>query len=444
MLTQEEYKGVATGDFVYRHDNVPIITRSYGSVLEDSAGRRYLDAEAANGTAGLGFDSSILENALSSLRCLPTVPSFCETDIRLRVAAKLANNLNTATGLIGKVSFELGGAQGMELALKIVRANTTRTQFVVFEGGYHGRSGMASQFSASHRYRRAVGEWRLPIARLPYPDCEQCRFSKRRATCSHECISYSKKLLSSEIAGVGASQGSDIAAFILEPVLNAGGIVWPDHHYLEEMVNELRSQGALIVVDEIFCGFYRTGQQWGFQNYKNFTPDIIVVSKALTNGLVPFSCVWAREDLVSSDRFPPGSHSATYLNYPLGLAIAEQVIDRYEQWEGLPEQLRTIEASLLQTVTEAAAKFDRLIVNGHAKGALARLLLHGPIAGKILDTARTIAENDRVSDFCGLILASTGLSPNVIAINPALTINQEELLILRELLFRTLHRVTEV
>lgn len=67
---------IAHGDFVYRHSIVPTFTKAQGPILEDADGLRYFDAEAANGTAGLGFDHSIYADALDRIKNLPGVPSF--------------------------------------------------------------------------------------------------------------------------------------------------------------------------------------------------------------------------------------------------------------------------------------------------------------------------------------------------------------------------------
>lgn len=432
---------VAHGDFVYRHSNVPIIVRTEGAMLYDDQGRSFLAAEAANGTAGLGFDSSILEESMAKVRAIPAVPSFCETGLRRRVAGRICEMMYQATGIRGRVCFELGGAQGMELALKIARANSEGSQYVVFEGGYHGRSAYTSQFSASHRYRKAVGDWRLPIVRLPYPDCEQCRFGQRRESCSHQCLSYLHTLTSAEFGGMATQVGkADVAAFVFEGVLNAGGIVKPDRQYLEGAASRFREMGAILVADEIFCGFYRTGKPWGFLHY-DLVPDIVVMSKALTNGIVPLSCVWARADLMSDDAFPPGSHSATYLNYAMGLAVADTVLDRYSNWQTKEIDIAALESRLRQLVDNISSSSKR-VISGMAIGGAGRLLLDAPIAGHINDIARTICEQNPIEGVHGAFLASTGMSPNVIAINPPLNIVLQHIDVLEELLDRSLRKAS--
>jgi 4-aminobutyrate aminotransferase-like enzyme len=409
---------LARGDFVYRHLNVPVIERSEGAFLYDTCGNRFLDLEAANGTAGLGFNSALALKAFQDASNVTSLPSFCESSIRLRTAGKLAALLRDSTGQSGRVAFDLGGAQGMELAVKIAKCNSSKTQFVVFEGGYHGRSGLSSQFSASHRYRKANGEWRLPVVRLPYPDCEQCRFDQCRTSCTHQCLKYVGDMLTREVHGLVHREDADVAAFIFEPILNAGGIVRPDATYLQETVAMFRSAGALIICDETFTGFYRTGRRFGFEHFE-ITPDLVVLGKGLTNGIVPLSCVWGREELMNPQQFPPGSHSATFINNTVALSVANTVLTAYEEWTDICTHLKQLEtalANLVQNLTHS----ELGVLSGYALGGVARLLLDGPFAGTITDLVRDTP--DAETGISGLILASTGMSPNVIALNPALNI----------------------
>lgn len=434
---------VAHGDFVYRQRFVPMFVKAYGPILEDSQGYRYFDAEAANGTASLGFDSTVLEESLPKLRKLPSIPSFCETDIRLKVAERIGQYLKKITKQSGRVAFELGGAQGIELALKIVRSNLKKSHFVVFEGAYHGRSIFTSQLSASHRYRSIMGDWRIPVVRLPYPDFEQNYSTRDRVLAKQQALTQIKRMVETEIAGIAVHNGEqDIAALVIEPFLNAGGMVKPDKDYLEKVVKIFKGLGAMIVVDEIFCGFYRTGKMFGFEHY-NFVPDIVVMSKAITNGITPLSCVWARDSFMNPQNFPPGTHSATYINNPLALFIADTVLDRYEKWSNKFSDIRKLEQFLRSTIT-TIVKSSKIAGSGYALGGMGRILLKTNTAKEILDIARTIAREKPISGVHGLILASTGMVPNVVALNPPLNIAIEHMNILNQLLVKTFEKADKV
>lgn len=430
---------LAQGDFVYRHDPVHVFTSSQGAYMEDINGHRFLCAEAANGTSGLGFDSTILLEAIKKVEAIPSIPSFCETSIRQQLSNKLGEMIEDVTNTEGHLAFELGGAQGMELALRIAKANNKKSQFVVFEGGYHGRSIYTAQFSASHRYRAAMGDWRVPVIRLPYPDYEQSGTHLSKKDWKKQYIQYVKTLLERETGGIIRKNGEqDICAFILEPLLNAGGIVKPDADLIEYLVSEFKKIGALIIVDEVFTGFYRTGKLFGFLHY-SFTPDIFVMSKAISNGITPLSAVWARSPLLLPGNFTPGSHSATFINQPLGLAVADTVLDRYIHWSTINSDLKSLELYLTKLI-ERVLKTSQLAKSGHAIGGVGRILLHKDVAGTILDIASTIAWDKPIKGVHGLILASTGMAPNVIALNPPLILNEADRLILEELLIKTFQK----
>jgi 4-aminobutyrate aminotransferase-like enzyme len=78
-------------------------------------------------------------------------------------------------------------------------------------------------------------------------------------------------------------------------------------------------------VDEIQMGVYRTGKLWSIEHF-GVTPDILVFGKAITNGLNPLSGIWAREELISPEVFPPGSASSTFASNPLGTAVALETV----------------------------------------------------------------------------------------------------------------------
>ncbi len=391
--------------------------------MTDETGYNYLDMEAGNGSVSLGYDASILEESIGKVKDIVSLPCFCESPLRIDVASKIASRLNHITGAEGKVAFELGGAQAIELAIKIVRSNTSGSQYVVFEGGYHGRSAFTSQFSASQRYRSIVGDWRLPVVRLPYPDCDQCRFSQHPSTCKTECISYVEQLNQFEFGGTySQKRGTDVAAFIFEPVLNAGGMALPDKRYLNYLVDFYRSRGAIIVVDEVFTGWYRTGKMWAFEHY-GIRPDIVVMSKAITNGITPLSCVWARDPLLLEENFPPGSHSLTFGNNALALGIADTVIDRFGNWDTITEDVALLEGLLKAKVQRLAEKYPAIVKSAYVIGGAGRFLLNGNYGGKVTETARTVGRGNPVAGLHGLLLANSSLAPNVIVFKPPLNIN---------------------
>lgn len=410
---------LAQGDFVYRTPDPPLFVRAEGVWLYDSEGRAYLDGEAANGTAVLGYDGSLLDDARSRIDGTPSLPSFCESPLRLRVAARLAGALEEITGQRGRVAFELGGAQGIELALKIALHSRPKANIAVFEGAYHGRSLFTSHLSASSRYRAQYGWNGGPTLRLPYPDCGRCRFGLSPDRCAVECGTYAAGMIEEEFAGCSTHSNDGLCAFIFEPVLNVGGMVSPDPRYLRRCVESARRQGALIIADEIFTGMHRTGPLFGFQRF-GLEPDIVVFSKGLTNGICPLSCVWSREPIASPERFPPGTHSVTHGNSQLALALADTVLDRYES-ENVAGRVHDLAQALeagrsrLEAVP-GVRKFDVV-------GGIARIVLSEPVADRVKYRAMNEAPPPGVER---LLVASTAVAPHVVSLHPSLVSTPRE------------------
>lgn len=417
---------IARGDFVYR-DGPPIVfAASQGTTLTDAEGRRYVDAEAANGAAVLGYDCELVQAAIRRCSDLPSLPSFCESEPRLELARRLAARFEAATGTRGRVAFELGGAQGIELALKIAAKHRAAGTTLVFEGAYHGRSGATSLLSASARYRLpGLTPAATQILRLPYPDCARCRFGREAATCDAECAQFARRSIGEEVGGVNDGASAGVRAFVFEPLLNAGGFVAPDPRYVEEVVRTVRAGGGLVIADEVFTGMGRLGTFWGFQRF-GIVPDIIVASKALTNGAVPLSAVFARDPLLSDDSFPPGTHSTTFGNYALGLAVAASVLDRFDRHADFVPETVALEARL-RGVVDRLSRDCPGVVGTDVYGCVARLRLAGPRAAAVRGRALRAGYDAPHCGYAGVLVASTAMAPDVVGLHPAYLIDEEAL-----------------
>lgn len=424
---------LAAGDLVYRTPPDVRFVRAEGVRLYDSRGRSYLDAEASNGAAAWGYQSTILREAMLRSLELPALPSFCESELRVRVLERLARRFDAAVGLPGRIAVELGGAQGIEMAMRIVAANRGNGPILTFQGGYHGRSPFTAHLSASARYR-SVQPWPGPdVVRLPYPDCGSC--PHRPATgCNPACAAVIERLGQNDVLGIPAVDApTGVAALVLEPLLNVGGAVLPDSGHIRRVVDHVRSLGGLIVVDEIFTGLHRLGPEWGFQLH-GIRPDIVVASKALTNGITPFSAVWAREPLASPATFPPGSHSSTFAGNPLALAVVETVLDRWDGWSDPRPEVEAKGAELAGALEKVRLR-SNLITKVESVGLLVRVELTRPLASRIREVAAMPADGE------GLLIASTGMAPSTLLLHPPLVTSSEDLGTMVELLAAALETV---
>ena len=126
------------------------------------------------------------------------------------------------------------------------------------------------------------------------------------------------------------AEASEFGAFYIEAVQGTGGYVISPADYFKRLKGTCDKHKILIVDDEVQMGFYRTGKFWAIENF-GITPDIIVFGKALTNGLNPISGIWAREELISPEAFPPGSTHSTFSSNPLGTAVALETLKMLEE-----------------------------------------------------------------------------------------------------------------
>lgn len=426
-------ENVIAADLVYRtHPGLRFVD-AIGVILRDTNGREYLDGEAANGTLGLGYDESIIREAAAKVARLPALPSFCESELRLEVIGRIADRLDRAAGVHGRVAIDLGGAQGIEMALRIAAANRGAGPIIVYQGAYHGRSALAAHLSASSRYR-ATQPWPGPeIVRLAYPDCASCPASPGDGSCNRACALAVEQLGREETGVPSADATPGIAALVIEPFLNVGGSVLPDSELLQRTVDHVRSLGGLIIVDEVFTGLHRLGPEWGYQLHA-IRPDVVVASKALTNGATAFSCVWAREPLAHPDVVLPGSHSSTFAGNPFALAVVDTVLDR---WEALAAE--SMVGALGQTLQESLRPLARrdVVLSTTTVGGVGRVRLSGPYASRV----RALA-TDREADY-GLLLSSTGMTPDVLTLHPPLTTSTENIQLMASLLDHALDRLED-
>ena len=403
---------LAKGDFVYRDLlSPPIFVKSNGSRLIDDKGVVYIDLEAANGTVGLGYDPDLFNAAVSSVSALPSIPSFCETPYRLDAGKKISDLFRKEYACEGKVAFELGGAQGVELAIKIARLNSKGRYILTFEGGYHGRSLYTSWLSSSERYRELEPYLNLPIIRLPLPTKENTEF----------ILKTFEGLLYTETSGACSSGKHSICAFIFEPILNVSGMIFPDVELMNQIVASCQSNGILTIADEVFTGIYRTGKAFGCQHF-DFIPDIVVLSKALSNGYLPISCVWGKGELMSRNNFPPGTHSITYGNNTLSMSVINHVLNKYAELniEVIVKNL----AVLLSERCDFLMK-SHLIKKFSIIGGIAQIELGKPQAKEI--RANCLEPKEINGQKMAILIASTGLRASVLNIHPPLTISKKDL-----------------
>ena len=332
QLLELESKYCSWGDTVHYAKRLNIFREADGIYLYDSHGRKYLDLQMWYSAANFGYKNKRLNEALKKqIDTLPQLACQYLHEEKIRLAAKISQDIEKKFKVKGRVHFNVGGAQAIEDAIKIVRNHTGKIPMFAFMGGYHGRTLAATAVTSSYRYREHYGHFSDRANFVAYPYCFRCPEGKVRESCDLACLKKFERLFESEYYSLvnPKTRNCEYGAFFVEPVQATGGYIVPPLNYFKELKKTLECHHVLFVADEIQMGFYRTGKLWSIEHF-DVVPDIIVFGKALTNGLNPISGIWAREELISPEVFPPGMTHSTFSSNPLGTAAGLAVMELME------------------------------------------------------------------------------------------------------------------
>jgi 4-aminobutyrate aminotransferase/(S)-3-amino-2-methylpropionate transaminase len=328
-LRDLEARYCSYGDTVHYLPDPKFFDGCEGSFMYDAQGRQFLDLQMWYSAVNFGYRNPRL-NAVAhrQLDTLPQVASQYLHREKVELAAMIAQDAEMKFGRKGRVHFNVGGAQAVEDSLKLVRnASGGKQLMFAFEGGYHGRTLGASAITSSYRYRRRFGHFsdRAQFIEFPYHFRGPKGMSKEEYGAA--CVAKFARLFETEYNGVLDTKTgqAEYAAFYIEPIQGTGGYVIPPPNFFIELKKVLDQHGILLVVDEIQMGMFRTGKLWSIEHF-GVQPDVLVFGKALTNGLNPLSGVWAREELINPEIFPPGSTHSTFNSNPMGTAVALETL----------------------------------------------------------------------------------------------------------------------
>ena len=440
------------GDTVHYTDPPKMFERCEGSYIYDGQGRQYLDLQMWYSAVNFGYANPRLNNALKrQIDRLPQVASQYLHREKIELATMVAQDAEKKFGLKGRVHFNVGGAQAVEDSLKLVRNYSGgKSLMFAFEGGYHGRTLGASAITSSYRYRRRYGHFGDRAQFIPFPYCFRCPYGKKREDCGLYCVDQFARLFDTEYYGVWDPKVgvSEYAAFYIEAIQGTGGYVVPPPGYFEKLAGILEQRKILLVDDEIQMGFYRAGKLWSIENF-NVKPDIIVFGKAVTNGLNPLSGVWAREELINPEIFPPGSTHSTFNANPLGTAVALEAMKMMSETDY--EEMTALKGAYFLKGLHELKKNHKIVGDVDGMGMALRIEICEPhdsftpskaIVDRMVDIGLE-ASLEHGGKKYGLVLDIGGYDKNVITLAPSLEMSYEEIDLALILLDQLFHRVAK-
>ena len=360
--------------------------RAEGSKLWDSEGKEYLDLLAGFGTLALGHrPPAVVEAVKRQLDLMPLSSRVLFSQPAADLAAELAAIL---PGDIEKVFFCHSGAEAVEGALKLARLHTGRPGIVAAEGGFHGKTLGALSVSGREVYR-------TPFAPL-LPEVKQVPFGDAQAL------------------AVAVDQGT--AAVILEPIQGEGGVIIPCDGYLPAAREICDRSGTLLILDEVQTGLGRTGAMFACEQV-GVAPDIICLAKALGGGVMPLGAFASRPEIWAALEENPLLHSSTLGGNPLACAAGLAALREIQRQE-LPARAARLGEHAMARLHEIKDAHADIIADARGRGLLIGLQFTDPdIAGLVI---AGLAQRR-------VIAAYTLNNPEVIRIEPALTIAEEDL-----------------
>jgi 4-aminobutyrate aminotransferase-like enzyme len=379
-------------------DAYPVVWSSaHGALVSDVDGNRYLDLTAAFGVANVGHGNARVAEAVAAQarELMHGMGDVHPTAVKARLLERLAA---LAPGDLTKTYLTTGGSEAVEFALKTALLATGKARFVAYRGAYHGLSLGALEVIGIPKFRdpfaALVGErttW------LDFPDA---------GADLEAALGAARAVLDAD---------PQVAAIVLEPVQGRGGVIVPPPGFLAGLRALCDARGVVLIFDEIYTGFGRTGSYFACDR-EGVVPDLLCVGKALAGG-IPLGATIGRASVM--DAWPKSQgealHTATFLGNPVACAAALATLAEIERLE------------LVARVREGAADFARRLAALAAQPEIVAVRGLGYLWA--LEFRSAAVANRVVVDALarGVIVLQSGPTGSSITLAPPLTIELDQL-----------------
>ncbi|MEO7714865.1 MAG: aminotransferase class III-fold pyridoxal phosphate-dependent enzyme [Capsulimonas sp.] len=375
----------------YLANDFPVFWESASACwVTDVDGNVFLDLTAAFGVAGVGHSHPEVVAAIQhqATRLIHGMGDVHPSDVKVSLCERIAQRVPLPSA---QVILGLNGGDAIEAALKTAALATKRRGVLAFEGGYHGLSYGA--LDATFR-----DDFKAPFR------------AQLGAFTTHRPYGCSREQIEAALAS------HEIGAVLVEPIQGRGGIVVPPDGWLAGLRELCTAHGALLIFDEIFTGWGRTGD-WFACEHEEVIPDVLCIGKAMGGGLPISACVAGR-DVMSAWPISTGEalHTSTFLGNPLACAAALAATDVMAR-ENLPMRAREMGAYFTQQLQALQTSYPNRIAEVRGRGLMLGL--------KFFSTADSLDLVTRALH-SGLIVLPAG-DGSVIEFVPPLVITRDEI-----------------
>jgi 4-aminobutyrate aminotransferase-like enzyme len=399
----KELRKYESRNVTYVAEDWPVFwKRAEGANVWDEDGNRFLDLTAAFGVAGLGhgWSASAMQNQSALL--LHGMGDVHPTRLKMEVCRLLSALTFERWGHgAGKTILSNSGFEAVESALKTARMATGKPGVLSFKNSYHGMGYGALLGSGFEKFREPFADQLAPLRQLlTFPGREDD--------------------LSELATRLDALDASEIGVLLVEPIQGRGGKIVPPDGFLALLREWCDRHGVILVFDEIFTGFNRTGRLFACE-WEAVVPDLICVGKAMSGGYPISACV-GKAELMDAWPESPGEalHTSTFLGNPVGCAMAVASMQEHQHSEmaqGVGEKgaflagrLREINHPLIRDVRGRGLMLGVELT--HADGRPA-----GDVAGAVLGEMLRR----------GVVMLADGPDGNVLALTPPFVLCEEEM-----------------
>lgn len=400
----------------YLADDFPVFwTEARGANVRDADGNVYVDLTAAFAVSAAGHAHPRVVAAIQAQaeRLVHGMGDVHPPDVKVALLKKLAS---VAPPGMNRSILANSGAEAIEAALKTAAIATGRPGVLAFRGAYHGLTYGALAVSGRDDFRAPfTAQLGRHTVFAPYPDVYRSEFGTDPDEVCAATLARVEALLD-EAAGA-------IGAILVEPVQARGGDVVPPAGFLPGLRRICDARGMLLVFDEIYTGFGRTGR-WFAGEHWGVVPDLMAVGKALTGGLPFAACIGSDAAMEAWPRSTGEAiHTSTFLGNPVACASAVAALSVLED-ERLVERSAEMGAALLARLRAALADHPRV---GDVRGlgmmiGIELVRDRGSREPAPELAGRTVVEALRR----GILLLGGGIHGNVLSLSPPFVITEAQ------------------
>ncbi len=361
--------------------------------------RKLLNCRCSGGVFNLGHrPPRVVEALKAAMDEIDVGDHMLLDEMRAALGKRLAQ---LTPGDIQYSTFSPGGAEAIDVAIKLARGYTHRPGIISVKGGYHGHTGFALA-TGEDSFRGKFGPMPPGFSKVPFGDAD----------------------------ALAGAVSEETAAVIIETIPATAGMLIPPDDYYPRVREICDAHGAQLIIDEVQSGLGRTGRMWAIEEWE-VVPDILVSGKGLSGALYPMSATCHRPHLDAFFQENPFIHLSSFGGAALGCVVALAMLDQITE-PGFMEHVQAMGDRFDDGFAELRSRYE-IVAGWRQRGLMIGFELIDPRMGPAMSAA--LAQN-------GVLAVFANHRPNTVQIMPPLIIQPDQVDFVLEALDRSLAFIT--